>query len=177
MLAGLRRSLARNHPSENALGISWQARRCYDAVRDRQTMPDTTRLITAEELERFPGDDNRYELVEGRVIRMSPVGYRHARVVTPVPRPLESSHQWTGPRCRPHRIGIQARVESGHGAGPGQYVVRRDRVPAPDTRGFLNGPPGSPPLKFSHRTIVPVKCVARWSCWTAGLRSCWWCEH
>src|SRR5687767_3483763 len=30
---------------------------------------------------RFPEDDSRYELVEGRVIEMSPVGYLHSRIV------------------------------------------------------------------------------------------------
>jgi Uma2 family endonuclease len=44
-------------------------------------MSETVRLVTAEELERFPSDDFRYELVEGRVIRMSPAGYLHGRVV------------------------------------------------------------------------------------------------
>lgn len=36
-------------------------------------MSDTTQLVTAEELERFPEDDFRGELVEGRVVRMTPV--------------------------------------------------------------------------------------------------------
>ena len=44
-------------------------------------MSRTTRLVTAEELEKFPEDDFRYELVEGRLIRMSPVGYQHGGVV------------------------------------------------------------------------------------------------
>jgi len=39
-----------------------------------------TRLVTAEELERMPDDDCRYELVEGRLIRMSPVGGVHGAV-------------------------------------------------------------------------------------------------
>jgi hypothetical protein len=34
-------------------------------------MPESARLVTAEELERFPSDDRRYELVEGRLVRMS----------------------------------------------------------------------------------------------------------
>jgi len=35
-------------------------------------MPGTARLVTAEELERMPDDPlNRFELVEGRLVRMS----------------------------------------------------------------------------------------------------------
>ena len=38
-------------------------------------MPEATRLVTAGELEKFPRDDRRYELVDGRIIPMSPVAY------------------------------------------------------------------------------------------------------
>jgi hypothetical protein len=44
-------------------------------------MSEAARLVTAEELEKFPDDDRRYELVEGRVICMSPVGFQHGRIV------------------------------------------------------------------------------------------------
>jgi Uma2 family endonuclease len=38
-------------------------------------------LMTAEELLRLPEDEWCYELVEGRLVRMSPTGSRHGRVV------------------------------------------------------------------------------------------------
>ena len=44
-------------------------------------MPEAARLVTAEELERFPSDDRRYELVEGRLVAMTPVSYAHSRTV------------------------------------------------------------------------------------------------
>ena len=45
-------------------------------------MPGTERLVTAEEFSRFPDDDRyRYELVEGRVVRMSPPNADHGRLV------------------------------------------------------------------------------------------------
>jgi Uma2 family endonuclease len=44
-------------------------------------MPSTERLVTAEEFAKIPDDGYRYELVEGRVIRMSPPGMRHAALV------------------------------------------------------------------------------------------------
>ena len=41
-----------------------------------------TRLVTAEEFERMPDDPvNRYELVEGRLVRTSPVSFDHGRIV------------------------------------------------------------------------------------------------
>lgn len=40
------------------------------------------RLVTAEELAQIPNDDYHYELVEGRVIRVSPPGSRHAVLAT-----------------------------------------------------------------------------------------------
>lgn len=45
-------------------------------------VPD--RLVTAEELEHMPDDDYRYELVRGRLIRMSPVGLPHGDVAAGV---------------------------------------------------------------------------------------------
>jgi len=41
-------------------------------------MPAQERLVTAEEFERMPNDDYHYELVEGRVVRVTPPGSRHA---------------------------------------------------------------------------------------------------
>lgn len=38
-------------------------------------------LITAEELLQLPDGEWRYELVEGRLVRMSPTGGRHGRIV------------------------------------------------------------------------------------------------
>lgn len=51
-------------------------------MRGRHIMLEQTRLVSAEEFARIPDDDHRYELVEGRVVRMSPPGARHAVLVT-----------------------------------------------------------------------------------------------
>jgi Uma2 family endonuclease len=48
----------------------------------QQIMPAYDRLVTAEEFARIPNDDYHYELVEGRVVRMSPPGSRHAVLAT-----------------------------------------------------------------------------------------------
>jgi Uma2 family endonuclease len=51
-------------------------------MQDRNTMPAQLPLVTAEEFARIPDDDHRYELVDGRVARMSPPGSRHAVLAT-----------------------------------------------------------------------------------------------
>ncbi|HEY6506605.1 MAG TPA: Uma2 family endonuclease, partial [Vicinamibacterales bacterium] len=47
----------------------------------RQQMANPARVVTAAELERYPEDDYRYELVRGRLIRMSPVAFPHGTMV------------------------------------------------------------------------------------------------
>ena len=44
-------------------------------------MPASERLVTAEEFARIPNDDYHYELVEGRVVRVSPPGSRHGVLI------------------------------------------------------------------------------------------------
>src|SRR5690349_23223076 len=46
-----------------------------------RAMSNTASLVTAHELERMPAYEHGFELVEGRLVRMSPVGYDHGRVV------------------------------------------------------------------------------------------------
>ncbi len=48
-------------------------------------MSGTERLVTAEEFARMPEDDlDRYELVEGRLVRMNPVNADHGRTVAQI---------------------------------------------------------------------------------------------
>jgi hypothetical protein len=44
-------------------------------------MPEAARLVTAEELERFPSEDRRYELVEGRLVAVTPVTLKETDVL------------------------------------------------------------------------------------------------
>ena len=105
-----------------------------------QFMPKTARLITADELERMPGDDYRYELVKGRLVRMSPPGYEHARIGTAFGMILHT-HATT------HRLGdvlieLGCKLESNPDTvrGPDIAFVRRERT-AKGRRGFLHGGP------------------------------------
>src|SRR6478672_9366656 len=104
-------------------------------------MPADARLVTAEELEKFPDDDYRYELVEGRVVRMSPVGYRHGRIVVRI-AVLLSGH------VERHQLGVVLtdvgfKLASNPDTvrGTDLAFIRQARLPAQDLPGFWEGPP------------------------------------
>ena len=104
-------------------------------------MSNTTRLVTADELERMPEDDYRYELVRGRLIRMSPVAPRHGDVTAAIlaalwqhVRSKALGRVWTEVGFRP--AGNPDTVRA-----PDVAFVRHDRLPAKDSRGFFRGAP------------------------------------
>jgi Uma2 family endonuclease len=100
-----------------------------------------TALVTAEELLRLPRGEWRYELVEGRLIRMSPVGYPHARTVMRFGSLLER-------HVRERRLG-EIFTELGFTLAfnpdtvraPDVAFIRRNRIPTPPPGGFWIGPP------------------------------------
>src|SRR5437899_3288290 len=103
-------------------------------------MPSTARLITADELERMPEDDYRYELVKGRLIRMSPPGYEHARIGTALGTMLHN-------HVKTHRLGdvlieLGCKLESDPDTvrGPDISFVRRERTPTASRGFFIGGP-------------------------------------
>jgi Uma2 family endonuclease len=108
----------------------------------RHIMPAHQRLVTAEEFARIPNDDYHYELVEGRVIRVSPPGIRHAVMATQIAAILHGY-------VMAHRLG---RVMTPAGftlaknpdtvREPDVAFVRQERIPEtgmPD--GYWPGPP------------------------------------
>lgn len=105
-------------------------------------MPGYERLVTAEEFARIPDDDHRYELVEGRVVRMSPPGSRHAVLATHIAARLHA-------HARAHRLGavmtpggFKIASEPDTVREPDVAFVDGRRIPAsgvPD--GFWPGPP------------------------------------
>ena len=104
-------------------------------------MPNPARLVTADELERLPEDDWRYELVRGRLIRMSPVAPRHGKVTTALGALL-----WQ--HVRPHRLGevwteVGFRLFSDPDTvrAPDVAFVSADRLPAREATGFYRGAP------------------------------------
>ncbi len=104
-------------------------------------MLDPARLVTAEELEKFPADDFRYELVAGRVIRMTPVGYLHGRVVTRVLSLLDHHvrHQRLGVIVT--EVGFTLKSNPDTVRAPDIAYIRSERIPSVDPRGFWKGAP------------------------------------
>jgi Uma2 family endonuclease len=104
-------------------------------------MSETARLVTAEELEKYPEDDFRYELVEGRVIRMSPVGYTHGRVVMAFAFLLQQHVRAADLGVILTEVGFKLRSNPDTVRAPDLAYIRRERIPSIDPKGFWNGPP------------------------------------
>jgi Uma2 family endonuclease len=109
-------------------------------MREHRPMSNARRLVTADEFERAVREDDRCELVEGRVVPMTPVTLAHARTVVRIGALLDA-------HVRSHRLPVFVAAELGCKLtmrtvrAPDVAVVRRERVPTPDELGFLSGPP------------------------------------
>lgn len=104
-------------------------------------MAETARLVTAEELERYPQHDYRYELVEGRVVRMSPVGYVHGRVVLQFGALLQQHVRAAGIGVALTEVGFKLRSDPDTVRAPDIAFIRRERLPPVDPKGFWHGAP------------------------------------
>ena len=104
-------------------------------------MSADARLVTAEELERFPDDDYRYELVEGRVIRMSPVGFKHGRIVMRLGARLLGHVEKLSLGQVVTEVGFKLASNPDTVRGPDLAFVRQRRISSHELRGFWNGPP------------------------------------
>jgi Uma2 family endonuclease len=104
-------------------------------------MPESTRLVTAEELARLPDDGYRYELVGGRLIRTSPVSFDHGRVVMRMGF-LLSRHLEEHPiGVIGTEIGFKLASNPDTVRGPDIAFLKNERVPSRDKRGFFKGAP------------------------------------
>src|SRR5512145_415264 len=108
-------------------------------MEERQVMADTARLVTAEELEKFPDDDARYELVAGRVVRMSPVGFPHARISLRFGAMLFQHVRASKLGVVVTELGFTLASNPDTVRAPDIAFIRRERIPAPEPRGFWNG--------------------------------------
>lgn len=105
-------------------------------------MSNMARLITAEELERFPEDDSRCELVAGRVVRMTPVGVSHGFIVVRLASLLDSHVRRQGLSVLVvTEVGFKLASNPDTVRAPDVAVMRRHRLPSPLPKGFVNGPP------------------------------------
>lgn len=105
-------------------------------------MPHPARLVTAEELERFPSDDRRYELVKGRVVRMSPVGSRHGGVTVGLAFLLVQHVRAHALGAVVTDVGFVLATKPDTVRAPDLAFIHRARIPETGLpRGFWKGPP------------------------------------
>jgi Uma2 family endonuclease len=106
------------------------------------TMRDVTPLVTAEELPAIvPRDDYRYELVAGRVIRMSPPGWQHGLIVVRLAGLLDAHARRRGLGAVVTEVGFKLRSNPDTVRGPDISFVRQDRLPAEKKRDYWSGAP------------------------------------
>jgi Uma2 family endonuclease len=98
-------------------------------------MSGTERLVTAEEFERMPSSE-RYELVEGRLVPMSPVNFDHGRIVLQLAYVLKTHLKNQPAGVAVIETGFTLATDPDTVRGPDVAFVRQDRVPTPGTRGF-----------------------------------------
>lgn len=104
-------------------------------------MADTTRLVTASELARYPRDDGRYELVEGRLIRMSPTGWEHGTIVMQIGSLLDRHVRAARLGAVVTEVGFTLRSDPDTVRAPDIAFVAQDRLPTSRVTGFWPGPP------------------------------------
>jgi Uma2 family endonuclease len=104
-------------------------------------MSEATPLVTAEELEKLPNHDHRVELVEGRVIRMTPVSFAHSRTVARLCALLDSHVRDRHLGVVATELGVTLKVNPDIVRAPDVAFIRRERIPVPEPRGFWKGAP------------------------------------
>jgi Uma2 family endonuclease len=110
-------------------------------MREVHSMREATRLVTAEELEHLPEEDGRCELVEGRLVRMSPVGYEHGRVVVRLASLLDQHARSRNLGVVLTEVGFTLRSQPDTVRAPDVAFLRQAKIPSAGPRGFWNGPP------------------------------------
>ena len=101
----------------------------------------SARLVTAEELERFPSDDNRFELVAGHLVPMTPVSFAHGRTVIQFGSLL---HEYIRKRklgVVVAEVGFILATDPDTVRAPDLAFLRPEHIPTPDPRGFWPGAP------------------------------------
>jgi Uma2 family endonuclease len=104
-------------------------------------MSETTRFVTADELEKLSDDDCRYELVAGRLIRMSPVGYLHGKIVLQFAALLGRYLESRGVGTAVIEVGFKLASNPDTVRAPDLAFIRQERIPPLDPKGFWEGPP------------------------------------
>lgn len=104
-------------------------------------MPNGAHLVTADELLRYPEDDFRYELVCGHVVRMSPVGYEHGRVVMLLGSRLERHVRTRDLGVVLTEVGFTLQRAPDTVRAPDIAFLGSQRLGGTAPQGFVTGPP------------------------------------
>lgn len=140
------------------------------------TAPATARaVVTADELDRIPGDGLRRELVDGEVRTMSPAGFRHGVVALRIGSRLEEF-------VRDHGLGLVVAAETGFRLSrdpdtvraPDAAFVATTRLPDQDAQArFLDLAPdlAVEVVSPSDRAADVVDKTLAWL--AAGTRTVW----
>jgi Uma2 family endonuclease len=95
--------------------------------------------LTADELLRAPIPDKQVELVRGRLVVGEPPGYTHGRVAMRLAGRLAAHLERTAaPQVLIAETGFVIARDPDTVRGPDLAVVRRERIPHPEPRGFLD---------------------------------------
>ena len=103
-------------------------------------MHETTPPVTAEELERRP-DLQRFELLEGRLVEMSPVGFEHGHVVLQLGYLLQRHLRGGRLGMIGTEVGFKLASNPDTVRAPDLAFIRQHRLPLSRPRGFVSGPP------------------------------------
>lgn len=133
-------------------------------------------LMTAEELVQLPDDEWRYELVEGRLVRMSPTGGRHGRIamrlLLAIGRCVEEQRLGA---VFPAQTGFWIPVDGAPDTvlAPDLAFVQVGRVPDPEAEGYPRLPPDFV-VEIASPSQGQAKMAVKAQRWlSAGVRLVW----
>src|SRR5256885_2765244 len=150
-------------PAQNVVAVA--AERAY--------VPNMS-LMTADQLLHVGIPDKRVELVRGTLVVQEPPGYTHGRVTVNLAVRLAAHLQATGAlQVLVAETGFTLAKNPDTVRGPDLAVLRRDQVPVPEPRGFLELGPDLvvEVLSPGDRAGEVLAKVADWL--SAGTRLVW----
>ena len=139
-----------------------------------EAFASTTSLMTADDLLRLPDNAHGLELIEGRLVRMSPTGWIHGKIINAIANTLSDFvyAQHLGEVCGAE-TGFLIDQNPDTVLAPDAAFVRAEHVTNPDEEGFLRLAPDlvvEVALPSQYRPEMEEK-AQRWL--NAGCRMVW----